>query len=132
MALIKYVLVERILPASILRTFGDEEMAEYRRPFANTGEDRRPTLTWPREIPIDGTPEDVRNIINDYGEWLSTSDVPKLLVIAETGAILVGEQREFCRGRPNQIEATVEGVHFVQEDSGNEIGVALRRWMEVL
>jgi haloalkane dehalogenase len=132
MVLNKNVFVERILPASILRTLSEEEMAEYRRPFANTGEDRRPTLTWPREIPIDGTPEDVANVVYDYGEWLSTSDVPKLFINADPGAILVGEQREFCRGWPNQSEVTVEGIHFVQEDSGNEIGVALRRWMEVL
>lgn len=93
---------------------------------------RRPTLTWPREIPIDGTPVDVASIVDDYGAWLSTFDVPKLFVSADPGAILVGEQREFCGGWPNQIEATVEGIHFVQEDSADEIGVALRRWMEVL
>lgn len=132
MVLNKNVFVERILPASILRTLSEEEMAEYRKPFANTGEDRRPTLTWPREIPIDGTPEDVANVVSNYGEWLSISDVPKLFINADPGAILVGEQREFCRGWPNQIEVTVEGIHFVQEDSANEIGVALRRWMEVL
>ena len=132
MVLTKNLFVERILPASILRTLSDEEMAEYRRPFVDPGEDRRPTLTWPREIPIDGSPEDVAAIVGDYGSWLSTSSVPKLFVNAEPGAILVGDQREFCRTWPNQAEVTVAGIHFIQEDSADEIGRALRRWMEVL
>jgi haloalkane dehalogenase len=122
--------VERILPASIIRRLSDDEMDEYRRPFRNPGEDRRTTLTWPREIPIDGEPEDVVAIVDDYGRWLSTSDVPKLFIDADPGAILVGEQRKFCRVWPNQTEARVRGIHFVQEDSPDEIGAALRRWIE--
>ena len=125
------VFVERILPASTLRTLSEDEMAEYRRPFVNPGEDRRPTLTWPRELPIDGTPEDVVAIVDNYSRWLSTSSLPKLFVNAEPGAILVGEQREFCRRWPNQTEVTVAGIHFIQEDSADEIGLSLRRWMEV-
>ena len=132
MVLTNNVFVERILPASILRTLGEDEMAEYRRPFANLGEDRRPTLTWPRELPIDGSPEDVVAIVDDYSRWLSTSSLPKLFVNADPGAILVGEQREFCRTWPNQTEVTVAGIHFIQEDSADEIGLFLRRWMEVL
>ncbi len=126
----KNVFVERILPSSIIRELSDEEMDEYRRPFRNPGEDRRPTLTWPREIPIDGDPEDVAAIIEDYARWLSTSDVPKLFVDADPGAILVGSQREYCRGWPNQTEVRVTGTHFIQEDSPDEIGVALGRWIE--
>ncbi len=126
----KNVFVERILPASVIRELSDEEMGEYRRPFVNTGGDRRPTLTWPREIPIDGEPEDVAAIIDDYGRWLSTSDVPKLFIDAEPGAILVGSQRDFCRGWPNQTEVKVRGTHFIQEDSPDEIGAALGRWIE--
>lgn len=132
MVLTKNIFVERILPTSILRTLSDDEMAEYRKPFLNTGEDRRPTLTWPREIPIDGNPADVVDIVDDYGRWLSMSTIPKLFIDAEPGAILVGEQREFCRAWPNQTEATVAGIHFIQEDSADEIGSALRRWMELL
>jgi haloalkane dehalogenase len=126
----KNVFVERILPASIIRQLSDDEMDEYRRPFQNPGEDRRTTLTWPREIPIDGEPEDVVAIVDDYGRWLSTSDVPKLFIDADPGAILVGAQRKFCRAWPNQTEASVRGIHFVQEDSPDEIGTALRRWIE--
>jgi haloalkane dehalogenase len=126
----KNVFVERILPSSIIRELSDEEMDEYRRPFRNPGEDRRPALTWPREIPIDGDPEDVAAIIEDYARWLSTSDVPKLFVDADPGAILVGSQREYCRGWPNQTEVRVTGTHFIQEDSPDEIGVALGRWIE--
>jgi haloalkane dehalogenase len=131
MVLTNNVFVERILPASILRTLSEDEMAEYRKPFVNPGEDRRPTLTWPRELPIDGSPEDVVAIVDDYSRWLSTSSLPKLFVNAEPGAILVGEQREFCRRWPNQTEVTVAGIHFIQEDSADEIGLSLRRWMEV-
>jgi haloalkane dehalogenase len=131
MVLSDNIFVERILPASILRALDDDEMAEYRRPFLAAGEDRRPTLTWPREIPIDGEPEDVVAIVDDYGQWLSSSSIPKLFVNADPGAILIGEQREFCRGWPNQTEVTVPGVHFIQEDSADEIGRALRRWIEL-
>lgn len=130
MVLEKNVFVERILPASIIRELSDEEMGEYRRPFQNPGEDRRPTLTWPREIPFDGDPGDVAAIIDDYGRWLSTSNVPKLFIDAVPGAILVGPQREFCRGWPNQIEVMVSGSHFIQEDSPDEIGAALGQWIE--
>jgi haloalkane dehalogenase len=126
----KNVFVERILPASIIRELSDEEMGEYRRPFQIPGEDRRPTLTWPREIPIDGDPGDVAAIVDDYGRWLSTSNVPKLFIDAVPGAILVGPQREFCRGWPNQIEVRVTGLHFIQEDSPDEIGAALGQWIE--
>lgn len=126
----KNVFVERILPASILRTLSDQEMDEYRRPYRRAGEDRRPTLTWPREVPISGEPRDVVAVVEDYGRWLSESDVPKLFINADPGAILVGAQREFCRTWPNQTEVTVAGTHFIQEDSPDEIGVALRRWIE--
>ncbi|HZJ48301.1 MAG TPA: haloalkane dehalogenase [Acidimicrobiia bacterium] len=125
----KNVFVERILPASIIRRLSGEEMNEYRRPFSVQGEARRPTLTWPREIPIEGDPADVDAIVAEYAGWLATSDVPKLFINAEPGAILVGVQREFCRTWPNQMEVTVEGIHFVQEDSPDEIGAALRQWI---
>lgn len=129
MVLDNNVFVERILPGSILRTLSDVEMAEYRRPFAEPGEGRRPTLTWPRQIPIDGEPADVVAIVAEYAAWLSTSDVPKLLVVVEPGAILSGAPLEFCRTWPNQREVTVAGIHFVQEDSPDEIGEAIAAWI---
>jgi haloalkane dehalogenase len=129
MILDKNLFVERILPGSIQRPLSDDEMAEYRRPFAEPGESRRPTLTWPRQIPIEGEPEDVVEVVRSYGDWLSTSDVPKLFVNADPGAILVGRQREFCRGWPNQAEVTVSGLHFIQEDSPDEIGRAIAAWL---
>lgn len=113
MILEKNVFVERILPGSILRDLTDAEMAEYRRPFLNPGEDRRPTLSWPRQIPLDGAPADVVEIVADYAEWLATSEVPKLFVNAEPGAILTGPMRETARGFPNQTEVTVRGSHFI-------------------
>jgi len=125
MILVKNMFVERILPGSIMRRLTAEEMAEYRRPFADPGEDRRPTLSWPRQIPIDGAPADVVAVVADYSRWLAASDVPKLFVNAEPGSILVGRQREFCRRWPNQSEVTVKGLHFLQEDSPDEIGRAL-------
>ena len=130
MILTKNLFVETILPASILRTLEADEMAEYRRPFEQTGEGRRPTLTWPREIPIDGEPADVTAIVQAYADWLATSDLPKLFVNAEPGSILVGAQREFCRTWPNQTEVTVAGNHFIQEDSAEQIGQALAAWRE--
>lgn len=125
--------VEVMLPASIIRNLTEEEHGEYRRPFANAGEDRRPTLTWPRQIPIDGDPADVMAIMDAYGAWLSTSDVPKLFVDATPGAILSdGPSRDFCRAWPNQTEVQVKGVHFIQEDSPDEIGSAIVAWMTTL
>jgi len=120
--------IERILPASILRDLSEEEMDEYRRPFAEPGEGRRPTLTWPRQIPVDGEPADVVEIVTDYGEWLASAPLPKLFVNAEPGSILVGPPRETCRAWPNQTEVTVPGVHFIQEDSADEIGEAIAAW----
>jgi haloalkane dehalogenase len=128
MVLENNVFVERVLPGSILRTLGDAEMQVYRRPFAEPGESRRPTLTWPRQIPIDGEPADVTRIVKSYADWLAESPLPKLFVNAEPGAILTGGQREFCRGWPQQQEVTVKGVHFVQEDSPDEIGEAVAKW----
>ena len=128
----KNTFVERILPASIIRDLTDEEMAAYRAPFAEPGESRRPTLTWPRQIPIDGEPEDVVTIVSDYGAWLSTSEVPKLFINAEPGTILTGAQREFARSWPNQTEVTVPGTHFIQEDAPDEIGMAIRSWRDDL
>jgi len=124
--------VESVLPGAVLRTLTDEELAHYRRPFVEPGEGRRPTLTWPRQIPIDGEPDDVVGIVSAYADWLSSSSVPKLFVNAEPGAITTGSQREFCRTWPNQTEVTVPGIHFVQEDSPDLIGDALSAWYRTL
>src|SRR5215467_10968902 len=125
--------IEEILPNAILRKLSDEEMAEYRRPFAKPGEGRRPTLTWPREIPIEGEPADTAAIVGAYAEWLATSPVPKLFIKAEPGALLGGGANlEAARSWPAQTEVTVAGVHFVQEDSPDEIGRAIANWMGAL
>ncbi|MDH3553614.1 MAG: haloalkane dehalogenase [Gammaproteobacteria bacterium] len=129
MILEKNLFVERVLPGSVIRKLSDAEMDVYRRPFVRAGEDRRPTLTWPRQIPIDGKPEDVHGIVAAYSEWLTNSPIPKLFVNAEPGAILTGLQRDFCRRFPNQTEVTVAGIHFIQEDSAAEISAALVGWM---
>ena len=126
------IFVERILPGSVIRKLTDAEMEIYRRPFLAPGESRRATLTWPREIPLDGEPADVTAIVNDYAEWLSHSPTPKLFINATPGAILIGEQREFCRRWPNQREVTVKGIHFIQEDSPHEIGKAIAEWYRTL
>lgn len=129
MILEKNLFVEAILPASIIRTLSEDEMAEYRRPFAAPGEERRPTLSWPRQIPIDGEPAEVVEIVRGYSRWLSGSEIAKLFINAEPGSILTGPQREFCRAWPNQREVTVPGVHFIQEDSPRLIGEALSSWI---
>jgi haloalkane dehalogenase len=125
--------IETILPGAILRTLSAEEMAQYRRPFAEPGEGRRPTLTWPRQIPIEGEPPDVVKIVAASADWLSTSLVPKLFVRAEPGAILANkEDLAFIRRLPALTEVTVAGRHYVQEDAPNEIGRAIAGWMAAL
>ena len=122
--------VEAVLPSSVMRGLGEEEMQHYRAAFG-TPDDRQPTLNWPRQIPIDGTPAAMVSLVTAYGEWLqSTTDLPKLFINAEPGSILTGRQREFCRSWPNQREVTVKGTHFIQEDSPVEIGQAVAQWMD--
>jgi haloalkane dehalogenase len=128
----KNVFVERILPASILRRLTAEEMAVYQRRYREPGESRRPTLSWPREIPIGGEPADVVALVGEYAAFLAASALPKLFVNADPGSILVGAQREFCRRWPNQAEVTVKGAHFVQEDSPAEIGLAIAAFLDRL
>ena len=127
----KNVFIERILPSSIMRTLSDAEMGRYRARFTEPGESRRPTLTWPRQIPIGGDPKDVHDIVDAYSTWLQSSDSPpKLFINADPGIILIGPQREFARQLPNQEEITVKGLHFIQEDSPTEIGEAVARFVQ--
>ncbi len=128
----KNLFVERMLPGSVLRGLSNEEMAVYRRPFLNPGEDRRPTLSWPRQIPIEGEPAEVASIVAEYAAWLRTTRTPKLFINAEPGQLLTGSSREFCRTFPNQTEVTVKGLHFIQEDSPAEIGAAVSNFVRGL
>jgi haloalkane dehalogenase len=129
MILDRNMFVERVLPGSVLRKLTEAEMAEYRRPYPER-QDRWPTLTWPRQIPIAGEPADVVRIAADYSKWMAGNDLPKLFVNAEPGAILIGAARDFCRGWKNQSEVTVPGSHFIQEDSGPAIGRAVADWIK--
>ena len=122
--------VEAILPGGIQRTLADDEMNEYRRPFRASGEDRLPTLVWPRQIPIDGAPPTVDDIVRSYSRWLARSQVPKLFINAEPGALLTGRPRELCRTWPHQTEVTIAGKHFLQEDSPSQIGEAIRQFVQ--
>ena len=128
----KNLFVEGILPNSVLRKLTEEEMNFYRKPFLEEGERRRPMLTWPREIPIEGEPEDVCSIVTAYGKWLQDCEIPKLFINAEPGSILTGRQRQFCRRFRKQNEVTVKGSHFIQEDSPDEIGTAIAGFTEKL
>ncbi len=121
--------VETVLPGSIIRNLNEKEMDVYRRPFLKDIE-RRPTLDWPRQIPIENEPEEVCKIVEDYASWMSVNEIPKLFINADPGAILIGEQREFCRKWKNQKEITVKGSHFIQEDSPHEIGDAISEWLQ--
>ncbi|MDK1024043.1 MAG: haloalkane dehalogenase [Gammaproteobacteria bacterium] len=132
MVLEKNIFIERVLPGSVLRGLTEEEMTVYRRPYTDAGESRRPTLTWPRQIPLAGEPADVVKIVDDYAAWLQGSDLAKLLIVAEPGSILTGKQLAFCRGWPNQTEVTVAGSHFIQEDSPDEIGAAVSKFVKGL
>ena len=128
----KNYFIEKVLPGSIIRTLDADEMNEYRRPFLSSGEDRRPTLSWPREIPIEGEPGNVCQIVNEYAEWMKTNNIPKLFINAEPGAITTGKIRDFCRSWKNQTQVTVKGIHFIQEDSPDEIGKELSKWYKEL
>ena len=130
MVLEKNLFIEAVLPGSIIRELTEEEMGEYRRPFLESGEARRPTLTWPRQIPIEGQPPDVTEIVSDYAAWLPGADFPKLFINAEPGALIQGELRDMIRNWANTEHVTVPGIHFVQEDSPDEIGTAIADWME--
>ena len=132
MVLRNNVFVERVLTGSIFRQLSSAEMNHYRRPFLNPGEDRRPTLTWPRQIPIDGEPAEVAKGVGEYGQWLAYSQVPKLYFHTEPGALDQGRPRELCRTWPNQTEVTVKGIHFVQEDSPTQIGAAVANFVRTL
>jgi haloalkane dehalogenase len=121
--------IEGVLPSSIMRPLTDEEMATYRAPFADAP-DRQVMLNWPREIPIAGEPPHMVALVQSYADWLAQSTIPKLFINADPGSILVGAQRDFCRTWPNQTEVTVKGLHFVQEDSGADIGRAVALWLQ--
>ena len=123
--------VETVLPRSIIRGMSEAEMDAYRTPFLQR-EARLPTLVWPRELPIEGQPADVTAVVERYGAWLARSEIPKLFINADPGALLSGRARDFCLGWPNQRVATVKGIHYVQEDSPEEIGAALRTFVEEL
>ncbi len=121
--------IEAVLPSSIIRKLTKDEMDEYRKPFLNEN-DRQVTLNWPRQIPIEGEPSHMFRLVTSYAEWISNDgDIPKLFINADPGSILIGNQREFCRGWKNQTEVTVNGLHFIQEDSPHEIGEAISSWM---
>ena len=123
--------VEAVLPSSIIRELADEEMNAYRAPFDTPG-NRQPTLNWPRQIPIEGEPAHMVELVEAYSAFMASSDIPKLFINADPGSILVGKQREFCRSWPNQLEVTVKGLHFLQEDSPQEIGQAIATWHAAL
>ena len=129
MILEKNLFIEAVLPGSILRKLSDAEMNEYRRPF-NDKKSRRPTLDWPRQIPLENDPPEICRIVDSYSQWMAKNNIPKLFINAEPGAILIGKQREFCRTWKNQKEVTVKGSHFIQEDSPNEIGNAIFDWLK--
>jgi haloalkane dehalogenase len=124
--------VEKILPGGILRQLSDAEKAEYQRPYLHAGEDRRPTLSFPRQIPLDGEPADVTQIVTEYGNWLKQSNIPKLWIHADPGALENEAVRKFCRTWPNQTEITVKGKHYLQEDSPQEIGKAIEEFVKRL
>lgn len=125
--------IEQVLPGLVLRDLTDAEMDHYRRSYLTSGEDRRHTLTWSRQIPIEGEPADVTAIANDYADWLSTDPtVPKLFVDADPGGSLSESGRDFCRAWPNPTDVTVAGSHFLQEDSPDEIGTAIADWYRKL
>lgn len=132
MVLVKNVFVERILPASVLKPLAENVVDVYRKPYLEVGESRRPTLTWPREIPIDGQPARMVTVVAENETWLSGPGVPKLFIDAEPGSIVGERVRGVVRSWPHLEEVTVPGLHFIQEDSGPEIGQAIAAWLQGL
>ncbi|AHF15260.1 haloalkane dehalogenase [Niabella soli DSM 19437] len=126
------VFIEKVLPGGIFRELSDVEMAEYRRPYLNEGESRRPTLSFSRQIALDGAPKEVAEIVTGYGNWLQQSPVPKLWIHGIPGAVENDNMREFCSTWPNQTELSVKGKHFLQEDSPGEIGTAIAEFVQKL
>ena len=126
----KNVFVENVLPRSMLRKLSDEEMDAYRAPFRNPGEDRRPTLSWPRQIPLANQPADVCALVEAYSAYLKQATLPKLFIRATPGMIMNGPPADVARSFPNTTEVTVSGLHFIQEDSPHEIAAALRAWIK--
>ena len=126
----KNIFVERILPSAVIRKLSEEEMSQYRKPFLKVGSDRQPTLSWPRQIPLEGEPAEVVDIVNEYADFMKKNSIKKLFINADPGSILTGPQREFCRSWLNQKEVTVKGKHFIQEDSSTEIADAIDKWID--
>jgi haloalkane dehalogenase len=133
----KNVFVEAVLPSGVMRNLTEEEVAEYRRPFAAPGEDRRPTLSWPRQLPFRRDPDEVIHpdadrvleLVEECGAWMARNELPKLFLNLDPGTNLGAPQREFCRHWPNQTEVTVPGIHYAQEDNPQLVGTALSRWL---
>ena len=125
MVLEENIFIETILPQALLRPLTEDELNGYRQPFRNAGEDRRPTLSWPRSLPIEGEPADVADVVSQNGTWLAQSDVPKLFINGEPGTLARSRLREIIRRWPNQTEVTVKGRKLLQEDSPDEIGAAI-------
>jgi haloalkane dehalogenase len=121
--------IEFNLPKTILRTLTDEEMNQYRRPFTEPGEARRPNLSWARQLPIEGEPADVTEIVTASGQWLSQSPVPKLFIQAVPGT-QDPNKAAFNRTWPAQTVVSVRGHHTPQEDSPDEIGQAIASWLQ--
>jgi len=132
MILEQNLFIEALLPSGVLTPLEADVLDEYRRPYLQEGESRRPTLSWARQIPIDGEPEEVDQIVREYSSWMARNDIPKLFIDGDPGMALVGRARDFCRTWPNQTEVTVPGLHFLQEDSGQKIGHAISEWMRTI
>ena len=123
--------IEQVLPSSVIRDLTEEEMSHYRS-WAQQPDDRQPTLSWPRQIPIEGEPAAMVELVDSYGNWMANNHIPKLFINAEPGSILTGRPREFCRSWLNQTEVMVAGSHFIQEDSPLEIGRAIAQWHKTI
>jgi haloalkane dehalogenase len=129
MILEQNMFIEALLPSGVSKVLEPDVLDEYRRPYLQEGESRRPTLSWARQIPIDGEPAEVDRIVREYSSWMARNDIPKLFINGDPGMVLVGRARDFCRTWPNQTELTVPGLHFLQEDSGQKIGHAIAEWL---
>ncbi len=124
---------------SVLGTFGagrrltEEELIHYRRPYLEPST-RIVTLKWPREIPIAGYPEDTTQVVLANGEWLYATEIPKLFLHANPGALIPPAAAQYIIENSSNVTAVDlgNGSHFLQESSPHQIGKALSDWLAQL
>ncbi len=125
--------IEKVLPGAIVRPLTEEEMNHYRAPYKKIAH-RRPLWRGPQEVPVAGHPKDVHDAIAAYNQWLQETELPKLLLYAQPGAILRAPLVEWCQQNLKNLKSVDigHGIHFIQEDHPHKIGAELATWISTI